>query len=247
VPAAPVAEVAAPPAAPLAPAAPAAPAVPAEEEAAPPAIAAPPAAPLAPAAPAPAVSPFTPVDVAPPIVSTPIPEPARPTILADPAIPLNPGDLIETFPGEVVVTSPLVTPIPDQAVPDIEALVPPDIDPIEILARNILRDRMAAAGRAGEQYGHVFQPGEEAHHVVAANARAAAAARGRLTEFGIDVNDPVNGVALPGSFHRGIHTEAYYRELNRQLELAQSRDDVIAVLRDEASRLSEEAARGNLR
>jgi hypothetical protein len=177
------------------------------------------------------------------VIATPIPDQVAPPILADPVIPQNPADLIETFPGDVVATPPLVTPIPDQVVPEIEALIPPDIDPIEVLARNTLRDRMAAAGARGEPYGHVFNEGEAAHHVVAANAKAAADARAKLAEVGIDVNDPVNGVALPGSFHRGIHTRAYYDALNARLEDVKTRDEAIEVLREQANTLSQEAAR----
>jgi RHS repeat-associated protein len=73
-------------------------------------------------------------------------------------------------------------------------------------------------------------PGSDAHHIVAATSPRASLARRILANAGIGVNDAINGVYLPSSqkegiytvgdvWHAGIHTKAYYAEVERRLLL----------------------------
>jgi hypothetical protein len=74
-----------------------------------------------------------------------------------------------------------------------------------------------------------------AHHIVAFSDKRAAVARQILRKAGIDRNSAVNGVWLPRSTkakiatksaaysHSRVHTNVYYREVNRLLVNAQSR------------------------
>jgi hypothetical protein len=74
-----------------------------------------------------------------------------------------------------------------------------------------------------------FDPGEEAHHIVAKKDGRAARSRELLAEAGVDVNSPANGVPLPGTrttpnpnnkaVHRGVvvHSDGCYRYVEREL------------------------------
>lgn len=77
------------------------------------------------------------------------------------------------------------------------------------LARN-----MASEGRGVEK------GVEEAHHIVAQNAKAAAEAREILAKAGINVHAAENGAALLKADHRGVHTNSYYETINRELKQA---------------------------
>jgi hypothetical protein len=79
----------------------------------------------------------------------------------------------------------------------------------------------------------------QAHHIVARSARAAEGAKEILRQHGIKVSDAVNGVFLPAAQHARMHTNEYYRQVERFLREAKSRDDAIRILRDMARRLSE--------
>lgn len=80
------------------------------------------------------------------------------------------------------------------------------------------------------------------HHIVAGKASAAAKARAVLRRFGIKINDPVNGVYLPGSkaaqaaaassatVHAGGHSSAYYEFVNEMLEAATTRQEAETIL-----------------
>jgi len=96
-----------------------------------------------------------------------------------------------------------------------------------------------ALARAMQQAGIARPAGSAAHHIVAGNAPAAARARAALQEFGIGINDAANGVFLRanqaapnvgGAIHSGIHTNAYYRAVNRALIHAQTREQAIDTL-----------------
>jgi RHS repeat-associated protein len=90
-----------------------------------------------------------------------------------------------------------------------------------ILFASILRQRMIAEQGQPEK-------GWEAHHIVAVNDPRANGARAILGEAGIDINDPVNGVFLPGTkglgytgpaaIHNKIHTTKYYEAVETLLE-----------------------------
>jgi len=74
-----------------------------------------------------------------------------------------------------------------------------------------------------------FDPGEEAHHIVARNDPRAARSRELLEEAGVNINSPANGVPLPGrrttpnpnnkAVHRGdvIYSDGYYRYVEQEL------------------------------
>jgi A nuclease family of the HNH/ENDO VII superfamily with conserved AHH/Bacterial Ig domain len=71
----------------------------------------------------------------------------------------------------------------------------------------------AAARASGESYA-----GKEAHHVVAAGAKAARYARWVFWKCGVDPNDfGANGTWLPKQYHRRMHTKDYYEAINRML------------------------------
>ncbi len=87
----------------------------------------------------------------------------------------------------------------------------------------------------------VVRPAESAaHHIVAEGAPEAAPAREVLGRYGIDINDAANGVFLPGyqtsanpagaAVHGGLHTEPYYRTVNRRLGGATTREEVLDAL-----------------
>jgi len=40
-------------------------------------------------------------------------------------------------------------------------------------------------------------------------------AREALQRLGIDLDDAINGVALPKEFHQGLHTRRYYENINK--------------------------------
>jgi HNH/ENDO VII superfamily nuclease len=90
-------------------------------------------------------------------------------------------------------------------------------------------------------------PGTAAHHIVAGKAGFADKARAILRKFGIGINDAENGVYLPcnsktpceesGAIHSQLHTREYYLAVNRALEEASTREQIIEKLRDIADRL----------
>ena len=75
----------------------------------------------------------------------------------------------------------------------------------------------------------------EAHHVVGNRTPNAAA---KLEKFGIDRNDPANGIYLPdseysplkGSIHKGNHCQEYYDTVERRMSQANTREEALEVL-----------------
>lgn len=74
-----------------------------------------------------------------------------------------------------------------------------------------------------------------AHHIVGNETPNAAK---KLEEFGIDRNDPANGILLPndassplkGSIHSGRHLQDYYNTVEQRLAQASSREEVLEAL-----------------
>ena len=74
-----------------------------------------------------------------------------------------------------------------------------------------------------------------AHHVVGNETPNAAK---KLEEYGIDRNDPANGIFLPdseeselkGSIHNGRHSREYYDEVERRFQNVSSREECLEVL-----------------
>ncbi len=83
----------------------------------------------------------------------------------------------------------------------------------------------------------------EAHHIIPQTAKVADKARKIMGKFGIDVDDAINGVALPKQFHRSVaHTKEYYKRLEDAVGTWKSADDVKYFLKTEADYLIKEAA-----
>jgi RHS repeat-associated protein len=95
-------------------------------------------------------------------------------------------------------------------------------------------------GKALEKDGYVRPPDSAAHHIVAGDSKMAAFARLKLKSFGIDINDPVNGVFLPASrtspnlsgaaVHSTLHTRKYYQAVNDAIGQATSKQELIEIL-----------------
>ncbi len=95
-----------------------------------------------------------------------------------------------------------------------------------------LRQAMIEAGKAIPPRWHV-------HHIVPSTHGDdfAIEARKILKRWGIDINDAVNGVALPPDVHPRVHTKEYMEAVLEALNKAQSREEVIWVLEDIARTL----------
>jgi len=86
--------------------------------------------------------------------------------------------------------------------------------------------------------GYERPPGTAAHHIVAGNDSRAAGTREIFKSFGIGINADSNGVFLPhkerndklGTYHRSVHTDKYYSEVNQRLEEARTREEAIEIL-----------------
>lgn len=74
------------------------------------------------------------------------------------------------------------------------------------LARNMAREGSG-----------VLKGAEEAHHIVAKNAKAAESARDVLNRQGIGIDDAVNGAAMEKSAHRVEHTAENYNRVNERV------------------------------
>jgi hypothetical protein len=81
-----------------------------------------------------------------------------------------------------------------------------------------LRRNMDRAGVA-QASSQAKRVDDECHHVVAARAPNAAAARRIIFAVGIGINGWQNGVRLNRARHRPIHTTLYYMEVNRRLRM----------------------------
>ena len=86
--------------------------------------------------------------------------------------------------------------------------------------------------------GIVRPTGAAAHHIVAFDDPRALAAQEVLEQYDVGINNAENGVYLPdsvdspapGVYHRGVHTNLYYSEVNEMLSQAKSREEVINIL-----------------
>lgn len=95
-----------------------------------------------------------------------------------------------------------------------------------LLARNLANSQIVRQAEAA------------AHHIVAKGAKAAEPARQRLIEFGIAIDDAINGVFLPatrtstqpGMYHPSLQTQAYYARINEAILAADSREEAVLIL-----------------
>lgn len=102
-----------------------------------------------------------------------------------------------------------------------------------------------AAARVGDVFDYIFksdsialarnmvqdtdlqrEPGQHAHHIVAANDPRAAPARLVLDAVKMDINSAFNGIFLDSSQHARIHTNVYYNAVNLGLTGATTYADV---------------------
>jgi hypothetical protein len=94
-----------------------------------------------------------------------------------------------------------------------------------------------ALRRALERAGQVRQTGEATHHIVAKLAKPADPARITLKRLGIDINDAVNGVFMPGAEHSHLHNQKYYEAVNKALADSTSKAKAEQILQSIAKRL----------
>ena len=86
-----------------------------------------------------------------------------------------------------------------------------------------------------------------AHHIVGNDTPEAAK---KLDEYGVDRNDPANGIYLPnseesslkGSIHDGRHSKEYCNEVERRFQNVSSKEECLEVL----DSLKEDLYNGNL-
>jgi RHS repeat-associated protein len=99
----------------------------------------------------------------------------------------------------------------------------------------------ATLGRRMIKAGEVKYAGYETHHIVAEKDPDGAPARQVLSNFGIDINNPENGVFLPATsatqnptgsvVHRGpTLTDDYIEYVNAQMSQASTREEALEVL-----------------
>jgi hypothetical protein len=89
--------------------------------------------------------------------------------------------------------------------------------------------------------------GWHAHHIVPGGDDRAAYARSVLARFGIGINDPANGVFLPGgsrtqnpggsAVHSRLHTERYYGLVNDTMRSVVDHNSAVAALQSIRSAL----------
>ncbi len=85
------------------------------------------------------------------------------------------------------------------------------------LGRNIEKRAKDKPGDAERRAARQRKNGFHAHHIVATGDRRAAFGRAVLQNCGTGPNDPANGVWLNDAQHRGLHTNAYFRNVNEAL------------------------------
>jgi hypothetical protein len=98
-----------------------------------------------------------------------------------------------------------------------------------------------ALGVALEASGVPRPEGYAAHHIAAGADERAEVARGVLQKFNIGINDVSNGVFLPANkatqviagetIHSPLHTDKYYETVDKELMMAETREQAIDILR----------------
>ena len=104
----------------------------------------------------------------------------------------------------------------------------------------ILRENMLAAGEIEPIYNNA------AHHIVAVRSKKAKEAQAIMRKYKVDINSAENGVFLPtqkgvskAAYHPSLHTNAYYNKVNSLLREANSKEDVIDILKSIRKSLQE--------
>lgn len=101
---------------------------------------------------------------------------------------------------------------------------------------SVLRKNMLAVMGNDAKYAmNTLKNGNQAHHIIGNKTPMAAE---KLHKYGIDINDPMNGVFLPsssrsglrGTIHRGGHTQDYYDYIEQMFSSCRSKEDCYDVL-----------------
>ncbi|HRI71094.1 MAG TPA: AHH domain-containing protein [Polyangium sp.] len=103
------------------------------------------------------------------------------------------------------------------------------------------REMEAALKAAGKPFVPLIKrTTDETHHIVAHGAEKAKGARDILAKFGIDIDNPANGVYLPATknspnpngsiVHSVLHTDKYYEKVELLLDNAKTQKDAIQTL-----------------
>lgn len=100
----------------------------------------------------------------------------------------------------------------------------------------ILRDNMLAV-MGPHKTKYIKLKNNAAHHLVGIDKELAPSYK-KLKKYGIDINDPMNGIFLPtsetsvlkGTKHSGGHTRDYYNYVNSKFATANSKEDCYRVL-----------------
>ena len=100
----------------------------------------------------------------------------------------------------------------------------------------VLRENMLKVMGEDAKYAkNTLKNGNQAHHIIGNSTPLASS---KLKQFGIDINDPVNGIFLPSSdrsglrgvVHRGGHTQEYYDYIEQMFSQCKSKKDCYEVL-----------------
>lgn len=100
---------------------------------------------------------------------------------------------------------------------------------------NVLRRNMELV--MGDDASEIDKSNSRAHHIVGDNEYSSES-KAILDKYGIDINDPENGIFLPqnessdlhGTIHDGKHTKAYNDEVTQRLRAATCKEDVLEIL-----------------
>ncbi len=183
----------------------------------------------------------------------------QPNILANPEQEQNPQDWIYENPSDSKPNQPNIIYTPEGKKIDISTEFP--IEKPEswedylLLKQNSqeLADNMAQAGMGVKPKDYA------AHHLIPATDSAAQDARDILSDYGIGINDAINGVYLPrpkakkstnGIEHNGRHPREYAETINNLIIDADSRggkEEVIKTLNDIKNKLKNAPRNGNWR
>lgn len=100
----------------------------------------------------------------------------------------------------------------------------------------VLRENMLKVMGEDAKYAkNTLKNGNQAHHIIGNSTPLASS---KLKQFGIDINDPMNGIFLPSSdrsglrgvVHRGRHTQEYYEYIEQMFSQCKSKKDCYEVL-----------------
>jgi len=109
---------------------------------------------------------------------------------------------------------------------------------VKVLDGLVFKSASEKLGDSLEASGYARPADTDAHHIVPVNAGKLDNIRAKLKSFGISIDDAPNGVFLPGvrgseaegAYHRSLHSNDYYNQLQRDFQNVGSKNDAIDVL-----------------